>query len=379
MQQALLRNLSVRRIRPLGTDEEVPFNTRVVAATNVDLRECVRAGTFREDLYYRLAIISVETPPLRHRKEDIPELAAHCIHEAAAAMGRQVAHLSRGALDLMYAYDWPGNVREFKNCLTRAMAFVEEDLILVQHITLEQDAYRAYAAPSGPRFAALSDQAANAARRSDIATGPSQVAETLFPSPPREKFTPAQREQSQAGAPPVSQNPPEAGTKETPAYCPWPGPDAHASDYPPGSSVFPGDLRREERPHVHPAAEPPHSGTPPASGREAPGSGEGVRRPLHADTPRQLPTNTPGQLRAGASAQPRPAARPSFEGLNERQQRALDFAREKGRISRPQFEEVAGADVSARTLQNDLRELVERGIFRRIGAGPSTYYEPEQA
>ncbi|MDL2275509.1 sigma 54-interacting transcriptional regulator, partial [Desulfosarcina sp. OttesenSCG-928-G10] len=91
VQQALLRALSVRRIRPLGTDAEIPFDTRIVAATNMDLRECVRAGTFREDLYYRLAIISIETPPLRHRKEDIPELAAFFIDDAAKALGRPPA------------------------------------------------------------------------------------------------------------------------------------------------------------------------------------------------------------------------------------------------------------------------------------------------
>ena len=79
VQQALLRALAVRRIRPLGTDEEIPFATRVVASTNVDLLEATGKGLFREDLYYRLAIINIITPPLRRRKEDIPELAAFFI------------------------------------------------------------------------------------------------------------------------------------------------------------------------------------------------------------------------------------------------------------------------------------------------------------
>ena len=139
VQQTLLRALAVRRIRPLGTDREIPFNTRVVAATNVDLRDCVKEGTFREDLFYRLAIITIETPPLRERKEDLPELAAYCLHEAAQSMNRTEMRLSRGALELMAAHDWPGNVREFKNCLTRAVAFAEGDTLLRRHITLEQE------------------------------------------------------------------------------------------------------------------------------------------------------------------------------------------------------------------------------------------------
>ena len=243
VQQALLRALSVRRIRPLGSDVEMSFNTRVVAATNVDLRECVRAGTFREDLYYRLAIISIETPPLRHRKEDIPQLAAYCIREAALNMGHPEARLSRGALELMAAHDWPGNVRELKNCLTRAMAFVEGDLILPQHIVLEQDAFRAYgkpvsaqvlagkftaedfrdpmtlpplrkAAPPGRETPGDSGDRANEEKsggdpqRSPLGAG--HAAEYLWPAPPREAFTAARSEKpSGTNAESGSDNDPE--------------------------------------------------------------------------------------------------------------------------------------------------------------------------
>ena len=139
VQQALLRALSVRRIRPLGTDAEFPFTARVVTATNVDLREHVRNGLFREDLYYRLAIINIATPSLRQRKEDIPELAAHFIREAGKRLTRAKARLSRGALEAMMEHSWPGNVRELKNCITRAMAFMEGDLILRQHILIDAD------------------------------------------------------------------------------------------------------------------------------------------------------------------------------------------------------------------------------------------------
>jgi len=289
VQQALLRALSVRRIRPLGTDEEIPFDTRVVASTNVDLRQCVRDGAFREDLYYRLAIISIETPPLRHRKEDIPALASHCIRDAAAALGRQEARLSQGALDLMYTYDWPGNVREFKNCLTRALAFVEDDLILAQHIILEHDPGRPHAKLSSSRFP-------DASRQQGQQAGPDGMSGGAFDAQPHHKASSS----SQGSAP----KRPETG------------------------------MPQEHRGMSAPTAAYP---TAPSSSSVTP---------------------------------------PSLDNLNERQLRALHFARKQGRISRPQFEEVAGVDVSARTLQNDLRELVERGIFRRIGAGPATYYEP---
>jgi DNA-binding NtrC family response regulator len=229
VQQALLRALSMRCIRPLGADADTAFNTRVVAATNVDLRECVRAGAFREDLYYRLAIISIETPPLRHHKEDIPQLAAFCIREAAANMGQSdvQVHLSHGALELIVAYDWPGNVRELKNCLTRAMAFAEGDLILPQHIMLEQDAFHAYgkavpaqAPPGRLRAGELAEPLAALPLRKQKSLpegaeqlpakeqgdgvfrdtlkdgaqyspmGEGHAAEYLWPAPPREIFTP---------------------------------------------------------------------------------------------------------------------------------------------------------------------------------------------
>lgn len=395
VQQALLRALSVRRIRPLGTDEEIAFDTRVVAATNVDLRACVRAGSFREDLYYRLSIINIETPPLRHHKEDIPELAAHCIHDAALALGRPEARLSRGAFDLMYAYDWPGNVREFKNCLTRAMAFVEDDLILVQHITLEQGACGTYAKPpflrppvdarqhGRPETMVAGDSGAQPPakgyfRRTDIAAGSSQVAESLFPSPPRENFTPARPGHAQAADLATSTlNGDERAVPQTASST-----QAQAARST-GAAVSPEYRAMAEAgplypahppmpPVGYPAEETPGSLPKPApAGRHAASAPAGPQRFAVHGVPERLPPPFNAKM-----PPPNALSFPSsFDGLNERQLRALDFAREHGRISRPQFGEVAGADVSARTLQNDLRELVERGILKRIGAGPATCYE----
>jgi two-component system response regulator HydG len=137
VQKALLRALSVRRIRPLGSDHEVEFNLRVIAATNVDLMELVQRGVFREDLYYRLKVITIQTPALRLRKEDIPVLANHFLKESGALSGRREVGLSRGGLEKLMAHDWPGNVRELKNCITRAMAFAEGDVLYAEDLVFD--------------------------------------------------------------------------------------------------------------------------------------------------------------------------------------------------------------------------------------------------
>lgn len=137
VQKALLRALSVRRIRPLGSDQEIEFNVRVIAATNVDLMELVQRGDFRDDLYYRLKVITIQTPPLRQRKDDIPILANHFLRELAAGSGRQEFGLSRGALEKLMAHDWPGNVRELKNCITRATAFAEGEVLYAEDLVFD--------------------------------------------------------------------------------------------------------------------------------------------------------------------------------------------------------------------------------------------------
>lgn len=141
VQQALLRALSTRRIRPLGADHDVPFDTRIIAATNAELRGDGQDGSFRDDLYYRLAVITIQTPPLRRRKEDIPALMVHFMAEAVATreqgMPRTIPKISRGALEKIMRHHWPGNVRELKNTLTRALTFCDEDLILAENIQLD--------------------------------------------------------------------------------------------------------------------------------------------------------------------------------------------------------------------------------------------------
>lgn len=136
VQQALLRALSVRRIVPLGSDQEVAFDTRIIAVTNVDLLQNAEASesSFRDDLYYRLAVLTINTPPLRHRKEDLPVLIRYFLEKNCRQSGRSPVAVSRGALDRMLHYDWPGNVRELEHCLIRSLAFVDGDVLLAEHI-----------------------------------------------------------------------------------------------------------------------------------------------------------------------------------------------------------------------------------------------------
>ncbi|GAB6126329.1 sigma 54-interacting transcriptional regulator [Humidesulfovibrio idahonensis] len=137
VQKALLRALSVRRTRPLGSDQEIDFNVRVIAATNVDLMELVQRGEFRDDLYYRLKVIFIQTPPLRQRKEDIPILANHFLKELAASSGRPEVGLTRGALEKLMNHHWPGNVRELKNCITRGLAFADGDVLYAEDLIFD--------------------------------------------------------------------------------------------------------------------------------------------------------------------------------------------------------------------------------------------------
>lgn len=140
VQQALLRALSIRSIRPLGSDQDIPFSARIIAATNADLRSDGKEGNFRNDLYFRLAVISLQTPPLRDRKDDIPALIVHFMHSAflLEKNGRtKIPLISHGALKKLMDYSWPGNVRELKNVITRAMAFSQRDILQAEDIILD--------------------------------------------------------------------------------------------------------------------------------------------------------------------------------------------------------------------------------------------------
>ena len=123
MQVKLLSVLQERKFRPVGATEETTVDTRVIAATNRDLGNMVKEGTFREDLYYRISVIPIELPPLRERTEDIPELAKHFVEKFGANVGRSLT-ITDAALRLLELYPWPENVRELEHAIQRA-AMVE--------------------------------------------------------------------------------------------------------------------------------------------------------------------------------------------------------------------------------------------------------------
>jgi DNA-binding NtrC family response regulator len=123
VQAKLLRAIENREIQPVGSTRRVEIQARIVAATNRDLRADARDGRFREDLYYRLAVVEIHVPPLRERREDIPLLANHFVQKYARELGRDVRGISRDALRLVTGHDWKGNIRELSNAIERAVIF----------------------------------------------------------------------------------------------------------------------------------------------------------------------------------------------------------------------------------------------------------------
>ena len=128
LQVKLLRVLQERKVKPVGANEELEVDVRVVAATNRDLEAEIARGAFRSDLYYRLNVIELHLPPLRHRREDIPQLADHFLARFANELGRNVA-LSSEASRVLAAYEFPGNVRELENVIERAVALSQGPMI----------------------------------------------------------------------------------------------------------------------------------------------------------------------------------------------------------------------------------------------------------
>jgi len=120
MQVKLLRVLQERVIRRVGGTDEIPVDVRIIAATNRDLSEMVAENQFREDLFYRISVIPLELPPLRHRRDDIPLLAGHFLNRLNETMGKKIDRISEEALKKIETYEWPGNVRELENAMERA-------------------------------------------------------------------------------------------------------------------------------------------------------------------------------------------------------------------------------------------------------------------
>ncbi len=126
-QVKLLRALQEGEVEPVGGRKAVKVDVRIVSATNRDLIADVKAGRFREDLFYRLHVYPIAVPPLRRRPEDIPELARHFLARVAAEEGKRVRALSGDALALIETYRWPGNVRQLENTIFRAVVLAEDE------------------------------------------------------------------------------------------------------------------------------------------------------------------------------------------------------------------------------------------------------------
>ena len=135
-QRALLRILENRYLTRVGGEQSIPVDVRVIAATNKDLKEAIEAGTFREDLFYRLSVWPVKLPPLRERREDIPVLAAHFARRYAQSLQRPMPALGDGVVKHLQAYAWPGNVRELEHLIRRAVVLCQGEVIQVEDVPL---------------------------------------------------------------------------------------------------------------------------------------------------------------------------------------------------------------------------------------------------
>ncbi|NJD09482.1 MAG: sigma-54-dependent Fis family transcriptional regulator [Gemmatimonadetes bacterium] len=139
VQGSLLRLIQEHEIRPVGADRTVSVDVRLIAATNRELQELVREGKFREDLFYRLSVFTINLPPLRERREEIPFLAHHFVHRIAEELGKEIDGITPQAMAVLEAHDWPGNVRELENVMERAVLLADSRSIGPDTLPLEGD------------------------------------------------------------------------------------------------------------------------------------------------------------------------------------------------------------------------------------------------
>jgi len=136
LQMKLLRVLQEKEFERLGSNQTIKTDVRVIAATNQNLEEAIKRGTFREDLYYRLNVVTISLPPLRERREDIPVLMEHFLKKYSRENKRDVSAISKEAKELLMRYDYPGNVRELENIIERAVVLCRGDTLTTQDLPL---------------------------------------------------------------------------------------------------------------------------------------------------------------------------------------------------------------------------------------------------
>jgi transcriptional regulator with GAF, ATPase, and Fis domain len=187
-QVALLRILQEREFERVGGTQPIPIDVRVIAATNRDLEAAVAGGSFREDLFYRLNVFPIEVPPLRERQDDILMLVEYFVHRYAARAGKTIRSIDKKTLDLLQAYDWPGNIRELQNVIERSVILSPGEVFAVDESWLSKQSVRSrprVATPSrtsgAPRSERESIEAALAACRGRVAGSSGAAAKLRVP------------------------------------------------------------------------------------------------------------------------------------------------------------------------------------------------------
>jgi two-component system, NtrC family, response regulator AtoC len=137
MQAKLLRAIEEHAFRRVGGTTLIRVDVQIIAASNQDLKEMIKKGEFREDLYYRLKVVDLDIPPLRKRKGDIPELVGLLLRQANMSMGTNIQDVSPRAMEALTQYEWPGNIRELRNALERAIIFCDDPTIDIHHLPSE--------------------------------------------------------------------------------------------------------------------------------------------------------------------------------------------------------------------------------------------------
>jgi len=132
-----LRVLQERQFERVGGNQTLTANVRIIAATNRDLQATIKAGNFRNDLFYRLNVFPIDVPPLRERKEDIPLLVEYLTERYASKAGKKIRNIEKRTLDLLNAYQWPGNVRELQNVIERAVILCEGETLSIDKVWLQ--------------------------------------------------------------------------------------------------------------------------------------------------------------------------------------------------------------------------------------------------
>ncbi len=157
LQTKLLRVLQEKKVTPVGSTTSIPIETRVIAATHRDLKNEIESGRFREDLYYRLSVMVVEIPPLRHRKKDIGELTEFFLKRFNNRFSKSVHSISPANLNRLKSYDWPGNVRELENTLERGVVLSEDGELTIENMFSHLSAFENSSSKEKPQSQAFED------------------------------------------------------------------------------------------------------------------------------------------------------------------------------------------------------------------------------